>query len=529
MRRRAFLKHTASAAAILPSIIDGFSVKAFAATPLLSALQGAATDNDHVLVMIQLTGGNDGLNMVIPLDIYDRYQAARTNIAIQQGKVLPLANNIKTGLHPSMTGIQELYNDGKACIIQSVGYPSPDYSHFRAMDIWLTGSHSNQVLDTGWGGRYLDLEYPDFPEGYPNGQTPDPLAIQIGSIISPTFQGPNANMAVAITSATDFYDLLENPQQDPVPNTHWGDELTYIRLIAKQSDKYADSIKQAAGKVTQQGPYPANNSLAAQLKIVARLIAGGLKTRMYMVSYGFFDTHASQTEAGDTSKGYHAQLLSNVSSAIKAFMDDLTQLKASRRVVGMTFSEFGRRIKSNSSMGTDHGAAAPMIVFGDYVLQGVLGNSPNIPSATSLADNIPMQYDFRSVYASILEQWFCVKEADLKGILLEDYQRLPIVSGIACGVITGIDDVNGNNVTYITNYPNPFVEKTYLKYKTKGGHTMIQIFDTMGRLLQVPVNGVHTAGEYTITFDGEQLPAGVYYARFQNGATQQVRTMLKVR
>jgi len=529
MRRRDFLKHTASAA-VLPSIIDGFSVKAFAASPMLAALQGAATDTDHVLVMIQLTGGNDGLNMVIPLDVYGKYQAARTNIAIQQGQVLPLANNIKTGLHPAMTGVQQLYNDGKACIIQSVGYPSPDYSHFRATDIWLTGANSNQVLPTGWGGRYLNFEYPNFPEGFPNTDAPDPLAIQIGSLISPAFQGPNANMAVAITSATDFYDLLDNPQQDPAPdNIHWGIELSYIRLIAKQSDKYADSIKAAAARVTRQGAYP-DSSLGRQLKIVARLIAGGLKTRMFMVSTGGFDTHASQAQAGDTSKGYHAQLLGDVSDSIKAFMDDLTQLKASRRVVGMTFSEFGRRIKSNGSMGTDHGAAAPMIVFGDYVLQGVLGNSPNIPDASSVADNIPMQYDFRSVYASILEQWFCVKETDLKTILLEDYQRLPIVSGLACGTITGTDDINQNAGTnYITNYPNPFVEKTYLKYKTKGGHTMIQIFDTTGRLIQVPVNKIHTPGEYTITFDGEDLPTGVYYARFQNGPVQQVRTMLKVR
>jgi len=529
MRRRDFLKHTASAA-VLPSIIDGFSVKAFSTSPMLAALQGAATDNDHVLVMIQLTGGNDGLNMVIPLDIYDKYQAARSNIAIQQGKVLPLANNIKTGIHPAMTGIQELYDDGKVCILQSVGYPSPDYSHFRATDIWLSGSGAKDILNTGWGGRYLGFEYPNFPEGFPNADAPDPLAIQIGSLVSPVFQGSAASMGIAITSATDFYDLLENPPIDPVPNTHWGDELTYIRLIAKQSDKYTDSIKLAASKVTQQSPYPANNDLAAQLKIVARLVAGGLKTRMYMVSTGGFDTHASQTEAGDTSKGYHAELLGKVSAAIKAFMDDLTRLKVSKRVVGMTFSEFGRRTKSNGSMGTDHGAAAPMIVFGDYVLQGVLGNSPNIPDAASVGDNIPMQYDFRSVYASILEQWFCVKESDLKTILLDDYQRLPIVSGIACGLITSTDDVNQNaGINYITNYPNPFADKTYLKYKTKGGHTMIQIFDTTGRLIQVPVNKIHTPGDYTVTFDGEDLPNGVYYARFQNGTIQQVRTMLKVR
>ncbi len=532
MRRREFLKHTAkvtAASTVIPAIIDGYPVKAFANSPLLAALQGAATDNDHVLVMIQLFGGNDGLNMVVPLDVYGKYQAARTNIAIPEGKVLPLQGNIKTGLHPAMKGIQELYDDGKVCIVQSVSYPSPDYSHFRATDIWLTGSNANEVLSTGWGGRYLADEYPNFPEGFPNTDAPDPLAIQIGSLVSPMFQGPAASMGVAISSATDFYDLIgEAPTNEPPLDKHWGVELKYIRLIAKQCDKYIDSIKLAASKVPRQGAYPDTN-LANQLKIVARLVAGGLKTRMYMVSLGNFDSHANQTEAGDTTKGFHADLLDQVSGAIKAFMDDLTQLKVSKRVVGMTFSEFGRRIRSNGSMGTDHGAAAPVIVFGDYVLQGVLGNSPTLPDTSTVADNIAMQYDFRSIYASLLEQWFCVKQDELERVLLKDYQRLPIVSGIACGLITAVPDVRDAGINYITNYPNPFVDKTYIKYTSTGGHTMIQIFDTTGRLVSVPVSKVHVAGDYTIYFDAEHLPNGIYYARFQNGSITQVRSMMKVR
>jgi hypothetical protein len=180
-------------------------------------------------------------------------------------------------------------------------------------------------------------------------------------------------------------------------------------------------------------------------------------------------------------------------------------------------------------MGTDHGAAAPMIVFGDYVQQGVLGTSPDIPDSGSVADNTPMQYDFRSVYASLLEQWFCVDNTTLQSILFKDYQRLPIVSGIACGTITGIDDVNNGSKGLITNYPNPFVDTTTLKYKTRGGHTMIQIFDTMGRLVGVPVNNIMAGGEYTAVFDSKKLAAGIYYARLQNGVFQEVRSMLKVK
>jgi len=526
MKRRDFLKYTAPAA-ILPSFINGFSVKAFGASPLLAMLQGAAEENDHVLVMIQLNGGNDGLNMVIPRDQYSKYQNARTNIAIPEGRVLALAGQTKTGLHPAMTGIRDLYNDGHVGIIHSVGYPSPNFSHFRATDIWLTGSDANQVLPTGWGGRFLETQYPGYPQGYPNAEMPDPLAIQIGSIVSPAFQGTDVNMGMAVTSATDFYNLI-NGVEDPVPNTKAGKELKYIRLIQRQTNKFADAIKLAAAKVTNQGAYPANNHLADQLKIVARLVAGGLKTRLYMVSIGGFDTHASQTNSGDTTTGSHAKLLGDVSSAVKAFMDDLKGLKKSQRVVGMTFSEFGRRIRSNGSMGTDHGASAPMIIFGDYVNQQVLGNTPTMPDTATATDNLPMQYDFRSVYASLLEQWFCVKSADLNHIMLNNYQSLPLVNGLACGVVTNVPGIN-DGVQFITNYPNPFTVRTTIAYKTMGGHTMIQIFDTMGRLIATPVDKVHAAGEYTIPFDSERLANGVYYARLQNGAIQQVRSMLKVR
>lgn len=525
MKRRDFLKYTAPAA-ILPSFINGFAVKAFGASPLLAALESTATDNDHVLVMIQLNGGNDGLNMVIPLDQYDKYQAARTNIAIPTGNVLKLAGQTKTGLHPAMTGLRDMYDEGHVSIIHSVGYPSPNFSHFRATDIWLSGSDANTILETGWGGRYLDTEYPGYPDAYPNPEMPDPLAIQIGSIVSPAFVGNGGNMGMAVTSATDFYDLIEGREQD-VPNTRAGKELKYIRLIQKQTNRFADSIKEAASKVTNQRTYPANNYLGEQLKIVARLVGGGLKTRLYMVSIGGFDTHASQVNSGDTTTGAHANLLQQISDAVRTFTEDLRDMKKSQRVIGMTFSEFGRRIKSNGSMGTDHGASAPMIIFGDYVNQQVLGNTPTMPDAASAIDNIPMQYDFRSVYASLLEQWFCVKPADLNKIMLNNYQSLPLVNGLACSVVTGVPNVNDDDVL-VTNYPNPFQRKTIISYKSRGGHTMVQVFDTMGRLMATLADRVHVAGNYTIDYETE-LPAGVYYVRLQNGAVQQVRTMLKVR
>ena len=248
-----------------------------------------------------------------------------------------------------------------------------------------------------------------------------------------------------------------------------------------------------------------------------------------MVSYGGFDTHSLQVNAADTSTGTHANLLKNVSDAIKAFVDDCQFLGVQDRVIGMTFSEFGRRIKSNSSVGTDHGAAAPLFLFGKKVTPGITGVNPTIPATVSVNDNIPMQYDFRSIYSSILEKWFCVPANTLQTILFRNFQSLDLCSDASC-ITTGIPDPNqtaGEEI--ITNYPNPFTATTTIKFKTRGGHTLIQVIDMLGRVLRTPVDRDYVAGTYTTEFDSGGLPSGVYYARLQNGPIQQVRAMLKVR
>lgn len=521
MKRRDFLR-TSVPAAILPTMINGFSVKAFAADSSLAQLLGGTNNTDHVLVIVQLSGGNDGLNTVIPIDTYSNYFNARSNIAIPQDKILKLTD--KTGLNPAMTGMKALYDEGKLGVIQAVGYPTPNFSHFRATDIWMSASASDEVLINGWLGRYLNYEYPNFPVGYPNSDMTDPLGIQIGSTTSLTFQGPSVSMGMSISNPASFYNLL-NGIEDPAPNTRAGKELQYVRLVSKQTSSYTRVVKEAADKVTQQAVYPSGNSLADQLKIVARLVKGGLKTRLYMVQYGSFDTHSLQTTTTDTTVGTHANLLKNVSDAIKAFQDDLKFLGIEERVVGMTFSEFGRRIKSNSSVGTDHGAAAPMFLFGKNVVPAVLGNNPAIPANVTVNDNIPMQYDFRSVYASLLENWLCVKNADLQQIMLKNFQNLNIVNSGGCKIIN--PSTSGNS--YLEIWGTPFTQSTKIVYKTDGGHTLLQIFDTMGRLVKAPVDAELAAGTYSYTFDSGPLPSGVYYARLQNGAIQQVKAMVKAR
>ena len=532
MDRRSFLRRTIP----IPTMaltLGGFSLRAFGRSRFLSTLVGGGTESDRVLVLIQLNGGCDGLSTVIPLDQYSLLMAARGNIAIEESKVLSLT--AATGLHPAMSGMRDLYEQKKLAVIQSVGYPNPNFSHFRGTDIWLTASDSNVVLSSGWMGRYLSEEFTEYPNGYPNAVMPDPLAIQIGSVITSGLQGPAVSMGMAITSPTNFYQLISGGI-DTAPNTPAGHELTFLRQVAQQTQQYATVITGAAGKATNMSalyPTAGTNPLADQLKIVAQLVAGGLKTRIYVVNLGGFDTHSNQVpDATSTDTGTHATLLGKLSTAITAFQDDLRLLGAERRVLGMTFSEFGRRIKSNASYGTDHGAAAPLFVFGHSLNSGIYGTNPIIPAVATVNDNIPMQYDFRSVYGSMLKHWFGVPDAELQSILFQDFQTLPFVHPSERRENKGPSSNSPNapwSMALHQNYPNPFNPSTRISFTSTGGHVQVTIFDTIGREIRTLVDGSFAAGDHEVVFEAENLPAGLYYYRLQSGSYQQVKSMMLVK
>ncbi len=531
MRRRSFIRNSVPVA-VLPFLLGGFNVRAYGRSKVLEGLIGAGTPGDRVLVLIQLNGGNDGLNMVIPLDQYPALVNARGNIAIPENKVLKLTD--ATGLHPSMTGLRNLYTAGRVNIVQGVTYPNPNKSHFRGTDIWLTASDADETLSTGWLGRWLDQAFPDFPDGYPNEVMPDPLAIQIGSVVSTGLQGPNGSLGMAITSPTTFYQLLTGGV-DTAPDTPAGHELTFIRQVAQQTSVYADRIKAAAGNVPAQStlyPPAGSNKLADQLKIVAQLIAGGLKTRIYVTNLGGFDTHAGQIDdALGTEFGDHADLLGKLSEAILAFQEDLRVLRADHRVIGMTFSEFGRRIKSNASFGTDHGEAAPVILFGKGIKHGITGANPVIPNPVSSTDNLGMQYDFRQVYASVLKQWFGVPQDVLDAVLLQNFQTLPVVVGLPEPRLPIVNQEGAaadglpETVGLGQNYPNPFNPSTTISFTSDGGPVSVRVYDTLGREVATLVDGVAGAGRFNVTFDASALPAGIYYYRMRSGAHEEVRKM----
>jgi uncharacterized protein (DUF1501 family) len=534
MNRRKFLRNTVPAAITLPGLLNGFSFSAYGASPndsITSLLSGTAS-NDHILILIQLSGGNDGLNMVIPLDMYANYYNARTNVAIPQSKVLRLDGTDKTGLHPAMTDMQNMYNNGKLSVVQSVGYENQNFSHFRSTDIWMTGDDTaskSARVKTGWVGRYIDKEYPGYPDAYPTNKMPDPLAIEINNMSTLTIQGPILSMGMTISDPNNIYSFA-NPFSDyALDAVSANKELHYVREISEKTKTYSEIIRSAYLGASNKASYP-DNYLAHQLQIVARLIAGGLKTRVYSVKLDGFDTHKKQVNASDTTTGSHGQLMKDLASSIAAFQKDLEMLSLDDRVMGMTFSEFGRRIKSNASLGTDHGAAAPVLLFGKHVKKGILGKSPDIPSNIDTDTNIPFQYDFRSVYASVMERWFCVDQTTINELLLKNYQSLPVISGTPCGIEDDIDDNNDQSEAMtLRMWPNPYSTYGIIEFKVKSGFTMIQQVNALGRVVKVYAKQQYDDGTYTISVGNDGLPAGIYFLRLQNGPLQKVITIAKAR
>ncbi len=524
MNRREFIRRSVPVTAI-PFLLNGFPIRAYGRAPFLETLVAAASATDRVLVLVQLGGGNDGINTVIPLNQDSAYMNARPNIAIPLNEVLTLRDDV--GLHPVMTGMKDLYDQGKLSIVQGVSYPNPNLSHFRATDIWLTGSESNVTLSSGWLGRHLEEEFPEYPD---DPVMPDPLAIQIGAVVSFGLQGSAQSMGIAIQSPDTFYQLVSAGSSggtDTAPQSPAGRELTYIRNVSIQSQAYAGQVKGAADKaanVSTLWPAQGQNPLADQLKIVSRLIAGGLKTRVFVVNLGGFDNHSSQVDTTDTKIGLHATLLGRLSTAMMAFQDDVRLLGVEHRVLGMTFSEFGRRVQSNASLGTDHGTAAPIFFFGQPVFPGVIGSNPSLTDLTN--GNLKMQYDFRAVYASVLQQWFGVSDNDLQAILYKDFLQIPIIqSGVAVNVED--DPALPSEYRLYANYPNPFNPSTTIAYELpRQGNVSLRVYDMMGREVALVVDEHQSAGRHQVTFHADGLPSGTYLYRIQSNSFSDRKKMV---
>ena len=385
MKRRNFIKltSTASAFSLLPSQVT-------ASLNIAKSFLDCTISN-RKLVLINLAGGNDGLNTIIPINYYDVYSNLRPSIKIPSNGVNSYINLDETldetqqiGLHPSLTGIKNLYDNDLLRIIQSVGYPSQNKSHFASTDIYSTANDGNNWdngSNSGWIGRFMESYYADLI------QNSYPLGVEIGSKSNSLgFHGESEHgLSVNINGQdpSGFYSLISGMAGEPpnnIPISDYGHELEYIIQTDALSNMYSEAISNSFNNGQNAVSYP-DTDISNQLKTVARLISGGLESKVYMVKLSGFDTHFGQNQAENDILGDHNDLLTKLSSAVTAFMNDLSAMNLKNDVVGLTYSEFGRKAAENGSLGTDHGEIAPMFVFGAPVKGGVSGFNPDLNEA----------------------------------------------------------------------------------------------------------------------------------------------------
>jgi uncharacterized protein (DUF1501 family) len=437
--RRKFLR-TSMLGAAATWTLPVFLEKTFGALDAMAAasLTKPVTGKDSpILVVLQLAGGNDGLNTVVPFGDQEYYRS-RPKLAIAPNDTLKLTDYL--GLNGTLTGVKALFDAGNVALIQGVGYPNPNRSHFRSTEIWQTASDANRNESQGWIGRYFDNccsgadptvgvaisdEMPQaFAAKTPTGVTftqPEQFRYRASEPgangrLSPEelfFRQLNGSAELDTASAGD--DAGGSIKALPGATSGGGSTLDFVRRTALNAQLSSDKILSIARKYKSTVSYP-SGPLGSSLRVIARMIAGGLPTRVYYASQGGFDTHAGQLNS-------HRRLLGDFAAAVSAFVTDLKQQGNFDRVLLMTFSEFGRRLAENANGGTDHGAAAPMFVIGGRIKPGVYGKHPSLTDLDR--GDLKFTTDFRAVYGTVLEQWL---KAPSEMVLGRKFPILPIVS-----------------------------------------------------------------------------------------------------
>ncbi len=396
MKRRDFLKQTTFASGMF--FVPQF-LKAFENNPMKPF-------SNKKVVIIQLKGGNDGLNTVVPFK-NDIYYQQRNTIALKQNDLFKISDEV--GLHKSLQPLQDLYNKGFVSIINNVGYPNPNLSHFRSTDIWQTASDSNQFLQNGWVGRYLD-----YTKGNPYN------AIEVDESLSLMMKGKTQN-GLAITDPKMFYNSMRAPFFNNVVSNYNDAHLSehnlgylYNTMIdAKSSAKH---IYEKSDTKSTSAEYP-KNIFSKQLKTISQFINSGLETQVYYAGLSGFDTHANQANTQE-------KLLKTYAESMEVFINDLQKNNTFDDVLILTFSEFGRRVKQNESNGTDHGTANNVFVMGNNLKkQGLYNNLPNLEDLDKNG-NLKYEIDFREIYATILDKWL---EVDDVAILNKSFSKLGFV------------------------------------------------------------------------------------------------------
>jgi uncharacterized protein (DUF1501 family) len=483
-----------------------------------------------------------------------------------------LEENSRTGLHPDMLAMKAMYDQGRMAVIQGVSYKNNNGSHFRGRDITFMGGSYDDYFQSGWVGRYLQGEYAPYryPEEFlnplfPQNEMVDPLAIEIGGDVSLIFhQEGNIPTSFSLSSngpddLTELEGFFEDQAVDPrgIPPEYLKDssyykELKWILDLEDKTEDYTKRLREVLNSTSEStvvypSSYPFNapngsktNRLKDQLRLIARLLAGGCETKVFLVKIGGFDTHADQVEKYDPTMGSHAALMYHVSTSMKAFQEDLRARGQEDRALTITTSEFSRRVASNGSYGTDHGTAGPMFIFGKGVKPGVVGDAfLTNQSGTNLA----MQYDYRVVYANILRDWMLVSDDQLnkifpdgnfdgdatKGLMTTGtsdgtvFQELPV----AQQVILGNEGFIGDRFSLEDCFPNPAKEKTTIHFKVNSSyHVNIDLFNNSGKKIRALVDGVYHPGEHMVEVDLADLTAGTYVYQMRTGFYKEAKKLL---
>jgi uncharacterized protein (DUF1501 family) len=385
MRRRDFLKNSglASTALMVPSFLK-------------SHLGDASMTAGKTVVVVQLSGGNDGLNTIVPYR-NDLYYKNRPTLGLKREELLRVDDEL--GFNPALKALKGIYDDGLMSVINSVGYPNPDRSHFRSMDIWQTGSGSNQYWSNGWLGRYLDSDCSGCENPY--------QAIEVDDSLSLAMKGKTKN-GFAVSNPRELKKVTDNSFLQKIAkeqNYQEEENVAYLYKTMIDTQSSANYLYQQSKKYKETVSYP-NSSFARDLKCISKLMTAGTDTRVYYVSLSGFDTHANQ-------KNKQNRLLKEYAEGIAAFIKDLKQHQLIKDTMIMTFSEFGRRVKQNASGGTDHGTANNVFLMGGHLpKQGFFNGAPNLQNLDK--GDLRYEIDFRSIYASLLENWL---DADAKTVL----------------------------------------------------------------------------------------------------------------
>lgn len=459
--------------------LNKLPVAAAGMSPLAAAL-AASEDDERVMVMIRLKGGNDGLNTFIPVHQFGTYQELRPDIYIPQNEGVNFTSTLVG--HPQLAPLQNLWNDGEMRVVQNVGYPQQSLSHFRSSDIWAT-SENQEVETSGVFGRYLNDLYPDFLSNPPI----TPPAIQIGGPGNVLFNNEDDfNYAISTENPTQLYNIARNGQLhdvEAVPDCTYGEQLGYIRAVANTTFRYAGVLAEAFEDGTNTAEYN-NDRLGDQLALVARLLRGGLKTRLFVVEIDGFDTHANQAQS-------HAYLMDSIAKNVTAFYEDLKMGDIDERVLALTISEFGRRIFQNGSLGTDHGAAAPMMLFG----KGLNGNgvSGGLPDLIDVDNGFNMKYqvDFRSIYATVMSNWLCIDGSLVDSLLGQSFDRIDEL-GLFCQGTTSNSNPRAASIELKAYLSGTDI---VLEYGLPAAANVgVHFFDVAGRKLSSPLKGRRGAG-----------------------------------